>query len=57
VSSVLDYSRELHSKNMGSFSSAKDSYFSTVEGLVNATKAALDPQRYVAVGGGSAQQG
>lgn len=48
VSSVLDYSRELHSKNMGSFSSAKESYFSAVEGAVNATKAALDPQRYVA---------
>lgn len=48
VSSVLEYSRELHSKNMGSFSAAKDSYFSTVEGLVNAAKAALDPSRYVA---------
>lgn len=48
VSSTLEYSRDLHAKNMGSFSAAKESYYTLVEGLVNSTKAALDPQRYVA---------
>lgn len=46
VDATIAYSREIHSKNMSSFSTAKESAFSTVEGLVNATKAALDPQRY-----------
>lgn len=47
VASTLEYSRDLHAKNMGSFSAAKESYYSLIEGVVNTTKAALDPQRYV----------
>jgi hypothetical protein len=48
VSSTVESSRAFHSKNMTSFSSAKTAYSSAVQNLVNATKAALDPQRYYA---------
>lgn len=47
VDGTLQYSRDLHAKNMSSFASAKEGAFGFVEGYVNATKAALDPQRYV----------
>lgn len=47
VNSTLDYSRDLHSKNMSSFAAAKESAYGFVEGYVNATKAALDPKVYV----------
>jgi hypothetical protein len=36
---------------MQSFNAARSSYFGFVAGLVDATKARLDPQRYVAVRG------
>jgi hypothetical protein len=45
--SALEYSRSLHAKNMASFSAAKESAYGFVEAYVNATKSALDPQRYV----------
>lgn len=47
VTSSLDFSRDLHSKNMSSFASAKESAYGLVEGYVNAAKAAVDPTRYV----------
>jgi hypothetical protein len=46
--SAIDYSRDLHTKNMGSFAAAKASYFGLIQGLVNAAKAALDPAPYIA---------
>lgn len=47
VTSSLDFSRDLHSKNMSSFAAAKESAYGLVEAYVNAAKSALDPARYV----------
>jgi len=44
---ALNYSRDLHGKNMSTFNAAKSQYFGIVESLVNNVKAKLDPTPYV----------
>jgi len=44
---ALNYSRDLHGKNMSTFNAAKSQYFGIVESLVNSVKAKLDPSPYV----------
>jgi hypothetical protein len=47
VSSALSYGRELHSKNLATFTEARDVAYGYVEGTVSQAKAALDPSPYV----------
>lgn len=56
LGSAIDYSRELHTKNMGSFAAAKESYFGLIQGFVLRAKAALDPAPYLAVAAGLAKR-
>jgi hypothetical protein len=44
---ALNYSRDLHGKNMSTFNAAKSQYFGIVESLVNSVKAKVDPTPYV----------
>lgn len=47
LSGALLYSRDLHEKNMTTFTGAKDQYYGFVEATVNRIKALLDPTPYV----------
>ncbi|KAF6260823.1 hypothetical protein COO60DRAFT_1700162 [Scenedesmus sp. NREL 46B-D3] len=47
LSSALDYSKDLHEKNMNTFNGAKDQYYGFVDGTVDRIKALLDPSPYV----------
>lgn len=47
LTGALDYSRDLHSKNMNTFNGAKEQYYGYVEYGVNTVKSMLDPTPYV----------
>ncbi|KAI8473428.1 MAG: hypothetical protein J3K34DRAFT_410717 [Monoraphidium minutum] len=47
LGAAADYSRDLHGRNVKSFSAARASYAGFVQGVVSAGRAAIDPQRYV----------
>eukprot|EP00882_Tetradesmus_deserticola_P002821 GHRQ01002999.1.p1 GENE.GHRQ01002999.1~~GHRQ01002999.1.p1 ORF type:complete len:252 (+),score=82.87 GHRQ01002999.1:143-898(+) len=47
LSGALDYSKDLHEKNMTTFNGAKDQYFGFVEATVDRIKALLDPSPYI----------
>lgn len=46
LSSGLDFSRELHGKNMKAFNTAKDSYFTWLESTVDKVKSVANPWPY-----------
>lgn len=47
LAGALNYSRDLHDKNMITFNGAKEQYFGLVESAVAQAKALLDPSPYV----------
>lgn len=56
VDGLLAYSADLHTKNLSTFTSAKDQYFGLVETSLASAKALLDPAPYVSWAGDKVAQ-